>query len=217
MFNFKEYIREMKNIAFIIVLFIYLASCTKTDKQLPIIGKTTVINNDTIYSTIRPFSFINQDSLLITDKTFENKIYIADFFFLTCPTICPKMTNELLKVYDVFKSNPHVYFLSHTIDPEHDTVSKLKEHAKDLGIDSKKWFFVTGNQDSIYALANESYFAAAFADKDAPGGYIHSGSLLLVDINKHIRGVYNGTIPADTDRLIKDLKSLLAEQFKGTN
>lgn len=205
----------MKNLVNILVIITFLISCSKTDEKLPTFGHTTVNSSgDTIYSTIKPFKFINQDSIVITEQTFDNKIYVADFIFLSCPTICPKMTNELKNVYDEFKTNPHVYFLSHTIDPEHDTIPRLKEYAENMGVDHAKWFFVTGNKDSIYTIAEESYFASAFPDKEAPGGYIHSGSFLLIDVNKHIRGVYDGTDPLETKRLMKDLRKLLTEQFK---
>lgn len=197
-----------------LVAILFLVACSQSEKKLPIFGHTSIVNSDTIYSTIKPFSFINQDSVTITEKTFENKIYVTDFIFLSCPTICPKMTNELRKVYDIYKTNPHVYFLSHTIDPERDSILRLKEYAEELGVDNSKWFFVTGNKDSIYSIANKSYFAAAFSDKSAPGGYIHSGSFLLIDPNKHIRGVYDGTSPTETEKLINDLENLLAEQSK---
>lgn len=194
-----------------------LASCSKTENSLPIFGHKTVSENgDTVYSSIKSFRFINQDSIIITNKTFENKIYIADFIFLSCPGICPMMTSELKKVYDEFKNNPHVYFLSHTIDPESDTIPRLKEYTKNLGVDDKKWFFVTGNEDSIYTIAEKSYFATAFPDKSAPGGFIHSGNFLLIDTNKRIRGVYDGTNPKETERLILDLRKLLSEQFKSS-
>ncbi|GAB4450392.1 MAG: hypothetical protein Fur0028_05870 [Bacteroidales bacterium] len=166
-----------------------------------------------MYPTIPAFKFINQDSIEVTEKTFDGKIYIADFIFLSCPTICPKMTNEMIKVYQTYKSNPNILFISHTIDPEHDSIPRLKSYAENLGIDPTKWFFVTGNKDKIYSLAEESYFATAYADNTAPGGYVHSGGLLLVDKNKHIRGVYDGTNPKETERLKADIKILLNEQF----
>ncbi len=190
-------------------------SCSQTENSLPIFGQKSISNSgDTIYSSIQAFEFINQDSLLITEHTFDKKIYIADFIFLSCPSICPIMNSELKKVYDEFKSNPHVYFLSHTIDPESDSVPRLKEYADALGVNSRKWFFVTGNKDSIYSTAEKSYFATAFPDKNTPGGYIHSGNFLLIDIHRHIRGVYDGTNPEETKRLIQNLKQLLKEQLK---
>ena len=204
----------MKSFLYFLMVMWWLSACTKNESNLPIFGHTTIIDNDTIYSAIQSFSFVSQDSLIITEKTFENKIYIADFIFLSCPTICPKMTAGLKEIYETYKTNPNIYFLSHTIDPENDTIPRLKKYTEKLGIDGSKWFFVTGNKDSIYSIANESYFAAAFADKSAPGGYIHSGSFLLIDVNKHIRGVYDGTNPAESEKLINDIAILLKEQFK---
>lgn len=176
-------------------------------------GNPTIVGNDTVYPTISAFKFLNQDSILITNKTFDGKIYIADFIFLNCPTICPKMTNEMTKVYEAYKSNPNILFISHTIDPKHDSIPRLKSYSENLGADPKKWFFVTGDKDKIYSLAEESYFATAYSDSTAPGGYVHSGGLLLVDKNKRIRGVYDGTDPKETERLKTDIKTLLNEQY----
>ena len=166
-----------------------------------------------MYPSVPAFKFINQDSIVVTDKIFNNKIYVADFIFLSCPTICPKMTNEMMKVYEEYKSNPNILFISHTIDPLNDSIPRLKSYADNLDADSKKWFFVTGNKDSIYSLAENGYFSTAYSDSTAPGGYVHSGGLLLVDKNKHIRGVYDGTNPKETQRLKTDIKTLLNEQF----
>ncbi|MDP2339002.1 MAG: SCO family protein [Bacteroidota bacterium] len=203
----------MKNILNILVVTLFLVSCSSTGKKLPIFGHPTVTGNDTVYSTIKPFAFLSQDSAIITEKTFDNKIYIADFIFLSCPSICPIMTTEMKKVYDVYRANPNIIFLSHTIDPENDTIPRLKAYAENLGVDGNKWFFVTGTKDSIYSIAEKSYFATAYADETAPGGYVHNGGLLLVDKNKHIRGIYDGTNPMETERLITDMKILLKEQF----
>jgi protein SCO1/2 len=123
------------------------------------------------------------------------------------------MTIEMKKVYDHFETNPNVYFLSHTIDPENDTIPRLKEFTENLGIDDGRWFFVTGEKDSIYSMADNSYFATAYADESAPGGYVHSGGLLLIDKQKHLRGIYDGTNPTETERLIADIGILLKEQF----
>ena len=190
-----------------------LVGCSKTDKKLPVIGHPTITGNDTVYSTIKPFTFLSQDSAVVTGKTFDNKIYIADFIFLSCTSICPIMTSEMEKVYEVFKTNPHIFFLSHTIDPENDTIPRLKAFAEGLEVDGHKWSFVTGEKDSIYSMAENSYFATAYSDQSSPGNYIHSGGLLLVDIHKQIRGVYDGTNPKETERLIADLRTLLNEQF----
>lgn len=112
-----------------------------------------------------------------------------------------------------FASNNRVAFISYSIDPERDTVARLRAYAEKLGVKSQKWHFVTGNQDSILALANNSYFSTAYPDSLAPGGFAHSGGLLLVDKNRHIRGVYNGTNPQEVSRLVNDIQNLLKEQF----
>jgi protein SCO1/2 len=203
----------MKAAIIFIGICMTMLGCTSKTDRLPILGNPEIVGNDTIYPTIPAFKFINQDSIEITNKTFDNKIYVADFIFLSCPTICPKMTNEMMKVYKVYKSNPNILFISHTIDPENDTLPRLKNYSDNLGADSKKWFFITGNKDSIYSLAENGYFSTAYFDSTAPGGYVHSGGLLLIDKNKHIRGVYDGTDPAETERLKSDIKKLLNEQF----
>jgi protein SCO1/2 len=184
--------------------------CSEKPKKLPFLGNPIITKNDTIYPKINDFSFINQDSIVITNKTFQNKIYVADFIFLSCPTICPKMNFELKKVYEVYKNNPKVNFLSHTIDPERDSVSRLKEFKLSLNL-NENWHFVTGNKDSIFNIATKSYFTTAYPDEKEPGGLVHGGGFLLVDKNKHIRGVYDGTDPNETVRLINDIKILLEE------
>lgn len=199
---------------FLIVFpFLFTVACSTNDKKqkLPYLGDPEISGGDTIYPTIRDFSFIDQDSNYITNQTFENKIYVTDFIFLSCPTICPIMTNEMIKVYNVYKTNPNIYFLSHTIDPERDTPEAMKRYTEALGLDTKKWMFVTGKIEDIYSIAEENYFTTAYADSTAPGGFIHGGGLLLIDKNKHIRGVYDGTEQKETKRLINDIAILLKE------
>ncbi|WP_396191796.1 SCO family protein [Flavobacterium sp.] len=197
-----------KSIWFLFLLI--TIGCSQKPKRLPFLGNPIIKGNDTLYPKIKDFSFIDQDSIVVTNKTFENKIYVADFIFLSCPTICPKMHTELSSVYNIYKNNPNILFLSHTIDPEHDTIERLKAYTKSNKI-SNKWHFVTGNRDSIYSIATKSYFATAYKDSKEPGGYVHSGGFLLIDKNRHIRGVYDGTNPEETKRLIRDIKVLLSE------
>ena len=201
----------MKWAAFSILVVLLFARCSEPTKRLPFLGNPDVIGKDTIYPTIRDFSFIDQDCTIVTNQTFENRIYVADFIFLSCPTICPVMTKEMTKVYDVYKTSPYVMFLSHTIDPERDTIEALKNYTKSQRIDSRKWRFVTGDKNEIYSIAEENYFTAAYADSSAPGGFVHGGGLLLIDENRHIRGVYDGTNQKETKRLINDIKILLQE------
>lgn len=195
----------------LILLGLVTISCSPKQEKLPFLGNPTAGGTDTIYPKILNFSFTDQDNKVVTNKTFDNKIYIADFIFLSCPTICPKMNVEMKKVYDAFKDNTKVSFLSHTIDPKNDTPEKLKDYSKFLKIDNSKWFFVTGNRDSIYSIATKSYFTTAYPDEKEPGGLVHGGGLMLVDKSRHIRGVYDGTDPKETQRLINDITILLKE------
>lgn len=202
-----------------IFFFILLFSCNTNPEKLPILGnKETVIKmvngkqiTDTIYHQIPNFEFINQDSSKITQKDYEGKIYVADFFFTTCPTICPKMKTQMLRIYEKFKDNPKVGILSHTIDPRHDTPAVLREFMNNLNIKSKMWQMVTGDKAKIYEIGQKSYMVSATDDPTQPGGIVHSGAFVLVDKNRHIRGIYDGTEPEKVDKLMKDMELLLNE------
>jgi protein SCO1/2 len=188
-----------------------LSGCATKEKSLPIFGERDVVGQDTVYHTIAPFEFTDQDSARITNETFKDKIYIADFFFTSCRTICPIMKTQLLRVYDTIQNNADVLILSHTIDPEFDTVALLHDFAERLGVESKKWHFVTGVKDSIYKIAQTSYFATAMEDKTESDGFIHSGAFLLIDKLGRIRGKYDGTKEEDVNRLIADIGRLQKE------
>lgn len=208
---------RFSNLLFCILLFT-IACQNKAVEKLPILGNREVIEkeingakvSDTLYQTIPAFAFIDQDSVLVTSQSLNNKIYVADFFFTTCPTICPAMKRNLLKVHSRYKDNDSVVILSHTIDPVHDSVAVLKDYANKLGITSGQWHFITGNKDSIFQIA-QSYLVSAQEDKAAAGGLIHSGHLVLVDKQKRIRGLYDGTEEKDSDKLIEDIAILLKE------
>lgn len=195
------------------LMIITCLSCVKqNEKPLPIFGERDVQSGDTVYHTIAPFRFVNQDSMVVTNETFLNKVYVADFFFTSCRTICPVMKTQMLRVYDSIQNKSDVLILSHTIDPEHDTQALLHDYADRLGVKSNKWHFVTGQQDSIYEIAQTSYFATAMEDNTEPDGFIHSGAFLLIDRKQRIRGKYDGTNQEDVDRLIKDIDRLLKEE-----
>lgn len=202
----------MKRTLIYMFMTCFIFGCKGEGDKLPYLGNPNTVNGKQVYPVVKPFSFTNQDSITVTNQNFRNKIYIADFMFLNCPTICPKMTMEMKRVYDVFKDNPQVMFLSHTIDPKNDSIQRLRQYAENMGVKADKWCFVTGNRDSIYSIATDSYYATAYSDKAAPGGYVHSGGLLLIDKDQHIRGVYDGTDPNDTNRLIAELNLLLEEK-----
>ncbi len=179
-------------------------------KALPILGERDYENGDTIYHKVPDFSFVNQDSNIVNNETFKDKIYVVDFFFTSCPTICPKVKQQMLRVHDRFKSNDKVYLLSHSIDTKRDTVAKLKKYASALDVKSDKWHFVTGDKDQIYDMA-DNYFIAAQEDPEAPEGFDHSGRLILVDKDRHIRAFCEGTDPESVDKFMLDIDKLLNE------
>jgi protein SCO1/2 len=206
----------------LLVAVISFWGCNSESKKLPILGERDWVTKkvdgkevvDTIYNQIPPFSFTNQYGDTITEKIVEGKIYVTDFFFTSCPTICPVMKRQMTKVYNEYKGNPEVMILSHTIDPEHDTPKVLNTFAKDLGIAGDQWQFLTGPKEDIYALGQKSYLSAAQEDRTAEGGFLHSGAFILIDKDKHIRGMYDGTTEEGTKKLLRDMKILLAEYKK---
>lgn len=201
-----------------VLCFLFL-SCNQKPDKLPILGNREAVTRvvegktitDTIYQTIPSFSFVNQDSQVVSEKDFKNKIYVADFFFTSCPSICPVMHRNMLNVYDKFKGNQDVKIVSHTIDYKYDTPEKLKEYATKLGIEGTQWEFLRGSRDSVYTLAEQSYLVAVNEDADAPGGYIHQGWFILVDKQGRLRGAYDGTKEDQVSKLMEDMEILLKE------
>jgi protein SCO1 len=196
-------------------LSLSLSACfdkAETNAPLPIIGERLGITEkgDTIYPTIPSFAFVDQNRDTVSNADFADKIYVVDFFFTHCPTICPKVTAQMLRVYDRFKDSATVGLLSHSIDPKRDSVGRLRDYAEKLGVKAPKWHFVTGERDSIYDIA-DNYFSIAKEDPKSPGGFDHSGRLILVDKNKRVRSFCDGTDTEDVDRFIKDIERLLKE------
>jgi len=208
---------------FLILCICLLGACQSENKTLPIYGQREakeVINADgsktvdTVYKTIPNFQFLNQDSTVINNGTFEDKIYIADFFFTSCSTICPTMHRNLKEIFEKFKDNSDVMYLSHTIDFKYDKPSRLKEYAQKLGVDGPKWQFAYGSKDSVYKIAEKDYLVAVGEDSTQTDGYIHQGWLVLIDKEKRIRGAYDGTNKEQVAQLMKDIPVLLAEYKK---
>lgn len=199
------------------LLLLTIVACKQ--KKLPILGEpdtvTKVVDGKktqvTEYPRIPDYAFVNHKNQPFTQKQMEGKIYVADFFFTTCPTICPIMKSNMLTVLERFKDNDQVGILSHTIDPEHDTPAVLGKYADDLGLKGDMWQFVTGNREKIYDIGQKHYMVSAMADPDEPGGFIHSGSFVLVDKNRYVRGIYDGTSKESTAKLIEDMTLLLKE------
>lgn len=187
-----------------------ITGCKDKPSRLPYLQQE-IVGKDTTYRTIPDFHFLNQDSVAVTGKDFNGTIYVADFFFTSCPTICPTMHRNLLKVYKKFIGNPKVKFASHTIDMKYDTPSRMKAYATKLGIKGTQWEFLWGSRDSVYALAERNYLVSVGEDKKAPGGYVHQGYLVLVDKDKRIRGAYDGTVDEQVAQLMKDMDTLLSE------
>ena len=189
-----------------------IISCGNSNRELPYIGEKEVnAKGDSVNHSIPDFKFVNQEGDTITQDYFKGKIYITDFFFTSCPTICPVMKTQMLRIYEKFKDNPELGILSHTIDPRHDSVSVLKAYKEKLGVNTAQWQFVTGEQEKIYEIAQKSYMVSAMEDKAAvdEGGFVHSGAFVLVDKNRNIRGVYDGTKEIEVNKLIKDIELLL--------
>lgn len=211
----------MKKLLYIALSILVIQSCTnQSDTKLPILGNREPIERtvdgktivDTIYQTISPFSYFNQDSILVTDKDFDGKIYVADFFFTSCNTICPIMHRNMLDVYKKFKDNPKVKLLSHSIDIKYDLPSRLKTYATKLGVEGNQWEFVHGSRDSIFNIAAKNYLVSAFEDSSDPQGLVHQGWFILVDTKKQLRGAYDGTKADQVKQLMEDMDKLLREE-----
>jgi protein SCO1/2 len=196
------------------VFTLLLVSC-KNNEPLPYLGQTVEENGKQIHHKVGQFSHYNQDSVLMDNAALSEYIYVADFFFTSCPSICPKVAKQMLRIYESVKDEPMVKLVSFTIDPKRDDVKKLRLYADNLGIDHNKWFFLTGDKDATLELAN-TYFVAAFEDADAPGGFDHSGKILLVDKDGHIRSFSEGTDPENTPKIMEDIKKLVAS-YKAEN
>jgi len=196
-----------------------IIGCTPSaqNEKLPILGEKEIVNiskdggseKDTLYHHIPAFNYLDQDSNWINNETLKDKVYLADFFFTRCPTICPTMAKHMLIVADHFRDESRFVILSHTIDPRHDTPTVLKEYARKLGAPDI-WRFVNGPKSEVYHIAGAAgYFSFAGENPAAPGGIDHSGVFTLVDGQGRIRGVYNGIALDSVKVAIDDIRRLL--------
>jgi protein SCO1/2 len=196
------------------VLYVVLATGETNFIRLPYIGERELAANgkDTVYHAVQPFSFVNQDGGTVTDKDYDGKIYVADYFFTTCQSICPKMATELLRVQDKFAyTNGLVQILSHTVNPENDSVPVLRAYSDMIHANNSMWNFVTGDKKQLYDMARYSYLLNAMEGDGGPDDFIHSELFVLVDKEKHIRGIYDGTNIKAVNDLLDDIKVLIAE------
>ena len=158
--------------------------------------------------TIADFSFVNQNGKIVTEKDYEGKIYVADFFFTTCQSICPIMTSNMVEVQKAIANNPKVKILSHTVMPDVDSVPVLKKYALEKGVNDSKWNLVTGDKKDIYEMARKSYLAVKLGKPDELYDMVHTENFVLVDAKRRVRGFYDGTNKDDVKRLIEDINWL---------
>lgn len=194
----------------IFFLSIICFSACKEVGDLPIYGLRYEEDGIEKIRKIPDFKFINQLEDSVSNADFEGKIYVADFFFTTCPTICGKIKQQELRIAERFKDEKDFAILSHTIDPKHDTPAKLKAYADKLDIDHSRWHFVNGPKDIIYEI-DEAYLSIAMESEEAPGGFDHSNRVILVDKDRQVRAHAIGTDPKDVDRFMDDIQQLLDE------
>ncbi len=220
----KQY--SIKISLFFILTVFFLVNCQNKGKksrvdQLPYYNEATFTplwlnkDNETIENLhrISPFQLINQEGDTITEKNFEGKIYVTDFFFTSCPGICPKMTNNMKLLQDEFLNDEEVLLLSHSVTPEKDSVSVLKHYAQNKDIFTHKWHLVTGEQKEIYKLGRHDYFVEEdLGLKKEDDEFLHTENFVLIDKNRHIRGIYNGLNKASINQLIADIKTLKKEK-----
>lgn len=203
-------------LVFSIIVVSLFYTALKPKKSLPIFNPSdvnpelvdTTVQYVSKYHTIADFSFTNQNGETITQKDYEGKIYVADFFFTTCKSICPKMTTNLVDVQKAFLDNPKVKLLSFSVMPDVDHVSVLKEYAKINGVIDSKWNLVTGDKKAVYTMARKSYLAVKQGKPDEQYDMVHTENFVLVDSKKRVRGFYDGTNKEEIQRLIEDIKWL---------
>ena len=212
--RFKFFFAVLGVLSVIIVILFYNA--LKPEERLPIyqpnMVTATLVDSSMQYvrkyHSIADFKLVNQNGDTITQNTYADKIYVADFFFTTCPSICPVMTANLAEVQDEFKDDNEVLLLSHSVTPEIDSVAQLKKYALEKGVIDQKWNLVTGDKKQIYELARKSYMAVM--DDGDGGAYdmIHTENFMLIDKERRIRGYYDGTNKEEVEKLIRDIEIL---------
>jgi len=204
-------------ISIIIIAIIY--NTLNVYQPLPIYQPTMVstelvdstIQHKKKYHKIADFSLTNQNGKTITQNNYKDKIYVADFFFTTCQTICPIMTDHMVVIQKEIENDPDVMLLSHSVTPEIDSVAQLKRYAEKKGVDDKKWNLVTGDKKEIYKLARKSYLAVKDNGDGGPFDMVHTENFMLIDKKRQIRGFYDGTNLEDIDRLLDDIQILKEE------
>ena len=222
----KKIIVYLVVIAFsIIAIATFILYEQKNERKLPILNPTDVypalvdssLHNKGINHTILDFHLINQNGDSVTQEIINDRVVVANFFFATCPTICPIMNNQLSRVHDKYVNNDDVIILSHTVWPEIDSIEVLKEYGERYEADSKRWQFLTGDKHHLYNLARKSYLVAPSVndtnfDQGGEGDFIHTENIVLIDKKRRIRGFYDGTDSLEVSQLIEDVQILLEQK-----
>jgi protein SCO1 len=222
--------RNPINFSVIALLFLLIACTEKKERVLPILGNydleyKTIDGKevlDTVYPTIPPFRFLNEDSIWVSNADFKGKIWIAEFFFATCPTICPVMNQQMKRFTEETKDIAEYYqILSFTINPKNDSPSVLKKYKESHGISLKNWSFLTGvHEDEVHRMGIENFITFAGRDDESAGGYAHSGAFTLVDKKGYVRGVYaitnydSSINESEYKRMITEIRKLLKYEYK---
>lgn len=192
-----------------------IIACTEVQPKLllPVFGEKKIVSNDTLYHTIQNFQLINQYNEEISKQTVAGKLYVANFFFVSCQSICPEMSSNLKDVQAAFENDGSLLILSHSINPIHDSVAVLSQYAQVYGAKKNKWHLLTGIKKEIYELAKTSYLVNAIEDDGSAEGFLHSELFLLIDTQGRIRGMYDGTNKVEVQKLISDTRLLKKEHY----
>jgi protein SCO1 len=192
----------------VICFFCCFLGCSRPN-PLPVLGPYEKLNGNKTYHPVPDFHLLDQNGDTVSTASLKGKLRVVDFFFTSCPSICPKVQAQMLKIREAFPTEDQLVLLSYTIDPKRDTVGRLLHYAINLGItDARQWHFLTGDRQQIYDLADD-YFNIVVEDASAPGGFDHSGRIVLVDTAGYIRAYANGLNPASVDTLLEDIQQLL--------
>lgn len=191
---------------------LWLTACKEHPKRLPILGNVEVVDGDTLFHVVPDIALVDQDSQTFKLSNHPDQLILADFFFTSCPSICPKVQKQMLRLYDRYKADDRLLLLSHTIDQRHDSIPVLHRYAQNLEVNTDKWKFLTGSRDSVYFLADK-YFVSVVEDPSAPMGYDHSGRIILLDKARHVRGFCEGTDANSVTAFFLTIDALLAEEY----
>ncbi|MFK7786305.1 MAG: SCO family protein [Crocinitomicaceae bacterium] len=216
--------KQLKSVWIIAAALFVISSCGEDEKVrvLPQMGQYDVVYKtvdgvevaDTVYPTIPSFSYLNQDSSVVSSESLKGKVWVADFFFSTCPTICPIMTTQMKRLQAMTKDlEDDLQFISFSINPKYDQPTMLSRYIEHHGIEANNWEFLTGDEAETHELGVKSFLVHVASDEEAPGGYAHSPAFTLVDKEGVVRGVYIGTDTKDVDKLEKDLRKLLKHEY----